>query len=346
MFRRFLCRADRTRLAAARFSGTPSQSGPRTRLIPDMGMIAAVNQRPTHVVCVLGTSFSGSTLLNLVLGAHPAIYGGGELVGLLLNRDKPGAGSCTSCGLECRHWDRSSRHAVTKGNIYRLAERAFAKRVIVDTSKSLDWFDEVLGAGENAGMTASYVLMVKHPIRYLASCAVNIVDLRPRRLPYRALATLGAGWQRQAALSELARDLDEFYRRFFASFAGKIRGSTFHLLHYERLVDSPRQTLGPLLHSLGLGYDPRMDDFYSADHHQIGGNNGAVFQVNHSWGGAEDDIPTARRQFYESTRALRIDDKFRQVFSDAEMSRLMSYPVVRELSERLGYDAPDMPYRI
>ena len=59
----------------------------------------------TGVIGILGTSFSGSTVLNLMLGAHPEIYAGGELSALILSRGQEGVAGCTACGFSCPYWD-------------------------------------------------------------------------------------------------------------------------------------------------------------------------------------------------------------------------------------------------
>jgi Sulfotransferase family len=306
---------------------------------------ASADSAPIRVIGVLGTSFSGSTVLNLLLGAHPRIYAGGEMIGLVLNRDKPGSGSCTSCGLDCRYWSAAARASVNKNNVYQIADRAFGRQLIVDTSKSAEWFKETVGSSGQVEI-ASYVLLVKHPIRYLASCVVNMGDCRPRDLRRRWLGRMTPGGTRGALIDQLAQDLTAYYRNFFASYTQMIGGCTFHLLHYERLVADPPRALAPLLKSVGLSYDAGMDDFYSADHHQIGGNNGAVYQINRSWQGAEAEIPAFRRAFYEDYRGLRIDEKYRQVFSARELSRLRASPAITELADQLGYDDPAMPFPI
>lgn len=306
----------------------------------------AAEAGPLKVVAVLGTSFSGSTLLNLILGAHPDIYAGGEMIGLLAHRDQPGAGSCTSCGLDCSYWGEANRALASKDNLYPLTRRIFAKDIIVDTSKSVEWFRDLLQRHGNRIATPVFVLVVKHPIRYLASCVGNIQAKRPRGWLGTLLARVNPAWAREAFLAEHAKDLIDYYRAFFDGYGRAIGGSAFHLLHYERLVDDPRKALTPLLASLGLAYDEQMNNFWTVEHHQIGGNNGTLFQLHRSWQGAESDIPDYRRAFYENQRGLHIDDKYLQTFSDRELSRLRANPAISNLAERLGYLSPDMPFRI
>lgn len=297
------------------------------------------------VIGILGTSFSGSTVLNLMLGAHPEIHAGGELSALILGRGQECAGACTACGFACPYWNEQARAAVTKTNLYREVERIFGKQVIVDSSKSIDWFNEVLSSDAHRGVDASYVLMVKHPIRYLASSLANMAPHQPRRSAGGLLGKLSPARMRQAFLDELVEDLHNFYHQFFWNFGKVVGSATFHLMHYERMVENPRAALGPLLRSLGLAYAPQMDDFFRATYHQIGGNAGPLYQLGQGWpkGTEPSDI---RKRFYEGGAGLRIDDKYRQIMSEDELARLLSHPTVRKLCDRLGYDDPRMPFPV
>ena len=297
------------------------------------------------VIGILGTSFSGSTVLNLMLGAHPQIYAGGELSALVLSRGQEGVGACSACGFACRYWNEDARAAVTRANIYRQAQRLFATDLIVDSSKSIDWFNEVLKSPEHRDFAATYVLMVKHPLRYLGSCIANITPHRPRRRSGRFLERLAPARAREAFLIELAEDLDRFYDHFFGSFGKTVGGATFHLLHYERLIADPAASLAPLLQSLGLSFTPQMSDFFRLEYHQIGGNAGPVYQMGHGWpNGAE--VAPVRRNFYERGPGLRIDDKYRELLSASETEHLMAHPTIRRLCDRLGYDDPEMPFPV
>ena len=295
------------------------------------------------MIGILGTSFSGSTVLNLMLGAHPEIYAGGELSALILSRGQESVAGCSACGFSCPYWDERARSSVTTANLYREVTRIFRKNWLVDSSKSIDWFNVVLSSAEHRRVTPSYVLMVKHPIRYIASCVANMATHKPRRRSGGIFATLTASRAREAFLDELAEDLYLFYEQFFWCFGKSLGGATFHLMHYERLIGDPPGALTPLLRSLGLSYVPEMGDFFRNEYHQIGGNAGPIYQLGHSWPKGADVAPV-RKSFYEQGAALRIDNKYRELLSEREVARLLAHPVVRKLCERLGYDRADMPF--
>jgi hypothetical protein len=302
------------------------------------------DDEPTKVVAVLGTSFSGSTVLNLILGAHSKIYAGGEMIGLLLNRNRPIGGSCTSCGLDCEYWNADARNKVQNENLYGLTRKIFDKQIIVDTSKSVDWFKETFRL--NPDVVPVYVLMVKHPIRYLASCMINIVGAVPRNRFKRVLGRFSAAFNRKAVLNEWISDLEDYYANLLLNLPRDADGAPLHILHYERLVEDQRQAITPILSSLGLDYESQLDEFYSADFHQIGGNNGAVFQVKRNWNVGDRDVPEFRRKFYEQGPAFKIDNKYASTFTVAEIEFLKSNATLQKLFDRLGYNSPQMPFAI
>ncbi len=302
--------------------------------------------KPLRVIAVLGTSFSGSTVLNLILGAHSKIYAGGEMIGLLLHRDLPASGSCTSCGLDCKHWDKNARNRIQKDNFYPLTRSIFRKDIIVDTSKSMDWFTDILSRGQNTDVKPAYVLMVKHPIRYLASCMINIEGAKPVSRVSRLISQFSPAHARKALLVEWIGVLDRYYDSLLRNLPRDAGEADFHIVHYERLVESQRGTVEPILNTLGLNYEPKLDSFYSAEFHQIGGNNGAVFQTKKNWNGGDKGVPEFRRKFYEQGPGLKIDNKYASTFTPEEISFLKSNATVKRMLERLGYNSPKMPFPI
>jgi hypothetical protein len=298
-----------------------------------------------RVIGILGTSFSGSTVLNLLLGAHPDIYAGGELSALILNRGDEGVSVCSACGSACAYWTGPARAAITKANLYHEIERIFGKRIVVDSSKSIAWFNETLASDEHRRVLPSYVLMVKHPIRYLASCVANITPHRPRNVRGGILGRLTPAGQREAFLEEIVEDLDGFYEGFWGNFGKTVGGAAFHLMHYERMVADPRAALAPVLRSLGLSYAAEMTEFSRASYHQIGGNAGPLYQLGQGWPkGAV--VGEARRSFYEGGAGLRIDDKYQQLLNPRELARFLAHRTVRKLCDGLGYDDPRMPFPV
>jgi hypothetical protein len=298
-----------------------------------------------EVVGIVGTSFSGSTVLNLMLGAHPSIYAGGELSALILGRGDETVAACSACGFACPYWDETARNAVTKANLYRIIESRFDQRVIVDSSKSIEWFHEVLASEAHRGIAARYILMVKHPIRWVASCLANVTLHEPRQGAGGLLGRLLPSAKRRAFIEEQVNDLAAHYDQLLPQLESARSAGRYHRVHYERFVADSRAAVEPVLQALGLTYVPAMADFSKATYHQIAGNAGPLFQAGQGW--PKGTKPNAvRKKFYEAGAGLRIDDKYQELMSDKEIAWLLSHPVLRDLGPRLGYDDPTMPFPI
>ncbi len=88
----------------------------------------------SQVVYIMGSTRTGSTMLDLMLGSHPECFSMGELC-LLQKRE------CGYCGKSCRHW-KEYRTKLVKPNYYTTAFTVFKKPVLIDSSKKWRWYKE------------------------------------------------------------------------------------------------------------------------------------------------------------------------------------------------------------
>ena len=102
-------------------------------------------KRNTQVCFVGGAGHSGSTLLGLVLGAHPQVFYAGEA-----NKSR-GLGdasvelrkrTCKVCGESCRVWSTIS---ASEPDLYEALSLRTGRSVIADSTKSIAWIDEQIG---------------------------------------------------------------------------------------------------------------------------------------------------------------------------------------------------------
>jgi hypothetical protein len=280
---------------------------------------------PVTVVAVMGVSFCGSTLLNLMLDSHPAIYGAGEIRTLVHPED--GAHVCTHCGEDCPVWSPEQRSRITPHDFYRSVAEASRKRVIVDTSKSAQWFAQSTRFGSDVDIRFVPVLVIKHPVRHLASLLVNA---------NRPIPTDMAAWRNLVRLQLTGRLIPETNGLLEAVPA--LFGVPIPLvLRYEGFVRDPRHELAPLLQTLGLEYDPRVEACYGDVHHHIGGNSGASYQY-HRKDEAIEEVGNIRKDFYKSLRGIQMDDKYRRLFDAAQLEWLATDPIVAGASRALGYE--------
>lgn len=194
-------------------------------------------------VFIVGHYRSGTTLLERLLGGHPAISAGGE------SYDFPSA-LRRECGLHFR--GESHEHAVRsrstfdyarmgKGYVDAMRWRARGRPVVTDKLPG-----NVLNAGAivRALPEARIVLMRRSPLEVgLSSFRTLFGDACPYSYD---LAEFAAYHHRQEALIA-------HWRRVLPP------GRLFEV-DYAELVDDPRATLSPLLAALGLHFDEAMLD--------------------------------------------------------------------------------------
>jgi hypothetical protein len=226
-----------------------------------------------RVIYIAGTSHSGSTLLDLMLNAHPAISASGEL--LKLNRQlkikdaRRGTHAPCSCGApslwECPFWsavDRRTRDTAGKsltdldmqdyGASGESAPNAVVFRAIADVSgKSF-----VVDSSKLPGRL-SYLMRVKELDVY----PVHLV--REPKGQINSVVRKHGGFLKHIFRYEL---IHEQIRRALKSVPHSV-------VHYEDLVRDPRSALQSILHPLGLDFDPRQLQWAEAEKHEVAGNH-------------------------------------------------------------------------
>ena len=125
----------------------------------------------TKVCFVGGAGHSGSTLLGLVLGAHPRVFYAGEANKSAHLGDpatKLRKRTCKVCGESCRVWS-GIESRLREVDLYEaLAERT-SRSVIVDSTKSLPWIDEQIRVLGNHGVAMHLFFLGRDGRAVLAS---------------------------------------------------------------------------------------------------------------------------------------------------------------------------------
>jgi hypothetical protein len=271
------------------------------------------------VIAVIGWSYSGSTLVTAFAGAHPEIFGGGELHWLIrapLHRES----DCAICGRRCRLWTVERRAAIAPETLYHDASRIFGRRFVVDSSKNPPWFRRILP--HYPDLPTSRILLTKHPVRQVSS------ELEKARGTY-----VASQWE------QILVDLRAFYEEVALSGEQPFRSKYFTgervradvLLRYEDFTTSPETVLSAALARLGLAYDPRMAAWQSAEHHHIGGNVGPTVQINNS------TVNTAIAEKKYRARGIFLDNSFADVLDLGLIAKILRHPDAQWMCDRFGY---------
>jgi len=190
------------------------------------------------VFYILSHGHSGSTLLDMMLGAHSQIFGAGELSNIYQPKDDPCV--CGASKANCPVWSNFSKDdSIFK--IYRGLPRITGKTHIIDSSKDPCWLNTI-----RKGADVSAIHLKREPLGVYNSV----------RKKY------------QVGARAFARQWKE--RERIISYGKKYVDSI--TVNYEDLVTSPESTLKYILSHYGLEYEPQVLRFKSVEQHQYQGN--------------------------------------------------------------------------
>lgn len=302
------------------------------------------------VISLMGRSYCGSTVVNLILSAHPKIFGGGELHRTGLANRSP---VCPICGEACAIWTPeflASQHAAFD---YGALARQAGCNVLIDASKTTAWYEKIAGARQ--GHTLIDLCLTKHPMRHISSFIDNQY-YRDNKI-YARINMADGDLSKvdldlddlQAYAVKMALSLTETYRRALSPFAPKPTAPK--TLRYEDVVRDRRRALAPILAEAGLEYHPAMDAYEQAAHHGLGGNAGAYSVIRRAADSVDEaarwrqnvsaaKLSVFRHGYYGGAGDVAVDDKYLRVMPEPLRAGLMRTAAYQELCGLLGY-APD-----
>lgn len=257
--------------------------------------MAQETPRPVKVCMIAGTGHSGSTVVGMVLGSHPAVFYAGEAgktryLGNERKAEKKRV--CKLCGPSCRIW--SAFRPTEDEDLYVQISRAAGRPIVVDSSKALDWVEARLESAARAGVAPHLV--------FLQRDGRAVVSSRVRKYPGKDPRALIERWAAQV------RRTEGIYEAFEGPKAK---------LRYELFATSPEAETRRLSALLGIDYRPEMLEFYRHEHHPLGGNNGTQSLVARARGASPGrpfaELHDRSRDYYEGHElGIRLDLRWRR----------------------------------
>lgn len=292
------------------------------------------------VVLAKGPPRAGTTLFDLVLGAHPLGFSLGELEQFgRADRTVARRGRlCGVCETRCPFWEervpagfgarwfgksvlarRLAGLASRRGLYEELFEAAGRPRFLVDSSKPVAWTDRRLADPRDWRAAEARFLLITRDGR-------AVLNSWRRKAPGIATEAHLDRWRR------IVDDLEDAHARFTGP---KTR------VAYEDLANDPEAVAARLARFAGVEPDPLMTRYWEADHHLIGGNVGTRSLIlrhrAEREGGAIPFAPSsaAKTAYYEAQGlAIRLDERWRDELPEADL----------ETFERLAGER-NRPYR-
>lgn len=234
------------------------------------------------IIFIAGASHSGSTLLDLMLNAHPEIASVGELKQLgryaRFARKRGRIPQCT-CGApslgECPFWvsvgtfmqaatgqslgelnveDYEDVQSFDRDNVvlFDAISAAAHKRYIVDSSKNSDRLERLIA---NPALDVFPIFLLRDPKGQICS------SLRKKETN----SWLG---KNTSGLIRLIANYVGTNRRIYRL----VKHRPHAAIHYEELARHPERTLSALMQQLGLAFHPRQLQWAVQERHNISGN--------------------------------------------------------------------------
>jgi hypothetical protein len=224
-----------------------------------------------RVMYIAGAAHSGSTLLDMMLNAHPRIFSAGELVNLnrvkfKKGKVKPTRCACGAVGLsQCRFWSRVDRRLGELGGgsiaelnlqepqrgagsheadvlLFRAIAEVSGKDIIVDSSKIPSRLKYLLGLD---GLEVYPIHLVREPAGQINSVIAK-----------------------HGLMKSIL-----YYEVVHAQVRQILKTVPHSRVKYEKLIIDPECTLGRVLERVGLDFHPRQLSWAEAERHGFAGNH-------------------------------------------------------------------------
>ncbi len=230
-----------------------------------------IRQTPLKIIFIASLSHSGSTLLDLMLNAHPEVVSVGELkqLGRFARFEKPGRRLRCTCGAEslisCDFWSRVS--ALTKANIGRTI-----RDLNVEDYDDVDTFNEdnvaLFEAIATVAGKSNVVDSSKQVMRLARLLQIPNLDVFPIFLLRDPKGQICSSQKDSSSLVKLIGNYVRTNREIY----NLVKNRPHAVVHYEELVRNPEETLSSLMRELGLAFDPNQLQWAEPVRHNVGGN--------------------------------------------------------------------------
>ena len=198
-----------------------------------------------EVIFVSGTSFSGSTMLDMILSNDPEGFSCGQVYNMFYPIKPHQINPPCDCGdLHCKVWRRVYREGPRK--LYSSISEMFPKaKFVVDSSKDPCWVARQERSARAEGMRVKHVLTWKSPEGLAASFA-----------------------KRGRSRSRFVSTYLNYHRNYNSLVADWIG------VQHESLINDPA-VLGRLCERIGIPMFAGKERFWEKQHHALFGNNSA-----------------------------------------------------------------------
>jgi hypothetical protein len=213
------------------------------------------------LINVCGASFSGTTMLDLMLGNAPDAASCGEVGAWFRPRRHDRIELSCPCGADpCPRWE--SFAGVPEDQFHRQAMDRWGVHYLSDSTKRLSWVLDANRWAAEAGLRVVNLLIWKDPVTHAYS-----------------------HWKRGTPIPEAQRRFVRYHERLLGL---KI---PFAAVHYDDFTRSPAAHLAEVCRVADVPYFAGKEEFWARRHHNLFGNEGTRDQVGKAEGGVRPPRP-------------------------------------------------------
>ena len=238
---------------------------------PTGSFISPGSDMPRRVGFIASLGHSGSTLLDLILGSHPAVVGLGEVGPSAAPAggppaDRPPECSCGRTATECDFWGAvlprlAAEPAADERRRYQIVLDGFGERfgpetIAVDSSKYLSWLGSL---AELDGLDLRVLFLIRDVRSFTVSTIDNVDRKRAMGRAYRGTGAFAAFRRWHAHNRKTARFLAR-------------SGLPFLRIGYEELCFAPERIVERICRFLDIPAERSMLEFARSTSHVIRGN--------------------------------------------------------------------------
>jgi hypothetical protein len=247
------------------------------------------------VLFIGGSSYSGSTMLDMMMANSPDGFSVGEIQALFHPYRPHHFSPVCGCGNpECGLWKRVL--ASGEERLYQTIFNEFPEvSFIVDSSKNPWWIHRQTSTLEKQGIMVHHLLIYKEP----AAFAHSMVK--------RGRKTWRRAWK-------------NYYRLYFSLI------ENFFPVPYKGLAQKPSETISSICRSCGLEFHQDRERFWEKQHHTLFGNDSAKIHLysekNTNYHVVSSKLP----------HQVPVDDRHQTIYYDNKVFEKLPDDVKREIT--------------
>lgn len=212
------------------------------------------------LVNVCGESYSGTTMLELMLGNGPQSFSCGEVAFWYRPITEAHRQLRCGCGVDpCLVW--MPFRDVPPHRFHGEVAQRLGVDLVTDSSKRLSWVVDANGWGAQGGWQVVNLAIWKSPLAHLHS-----------------------HWKRGHSLTTALRRYRRYYTRLLHW------GAPVLTVNYHRLAATPATELATICQRIGIAYFPGKECFWSRPSHSLFGNLRTRNQVGAAAGAIQDEL--------------------------------------------------------